>query len=267
MKQFTKTLPKRHPLSVEIRELYGAEGFTYLTDLLDLAQEIGKFELTPQLVARECGLKSQKVARIFENLSRIFEESCKILGLSFNNPQKSSKYPSESSKYPQRSTPSNPHGSTHDLEKRREEQSREETTTPLPPIAESENLATENLGSGSGVFFEIENKGQRLTEDEWIYRNLMEHRRNKGWKSQGAVDLQSLISLYPNHLEQFKSWATLPMAKRIAAYAFAAIKVTPDNHFKYALKMAREGTGDEFEKFLYQAQRQVEAKDYLVRIS
>lgn len=106
MQNFTKTLPKRHPLSTEIRNLHGAEAFTYLTDLLDLVQDIGTFELTPQIVARECGLKSQKVQRIFEDLKRIFEESCKILELSLKNPE-------ESLKNPQRSDAQNPHGSTH----------------------------------------------------------------------------------------------------------------------------------------------------------
>jgi hypothetical protein len=84
MNGFTKTLPKRHPLSTEVRELLGAEGFTYLTDLLDLAQDIGEYELTHKIVARECSINAQKVKRIFDILERIFYESCKFLELSSN---------------------------------------------------------------------------------------------------------------------------------------------------------------------------------------
>lgn len=98
-------------------------------------------------------------------------------------------------------------------------------------------------GGGSGCFFKINLRGQQMVEDEWIYRCLVEHRRSKKMSVHGAHNLESLVSLYPSHLDQVNRWLTQPMPVRMAAFAYVHLNATPDEPFRYALKVAEEGRG------------------------
>jgi len=124
MKIFTKTIPARHPLVSELIDTHGAESYAYLTMLLELAQEIGPFELTPAILARECRIKNPRLSRIFPDMKVVFEKAQVSLGI-LKKPEETS---SKSNKVDLSSTSEgqNPDGSTRDL---REEEIREEKKT------------------------------------------------------------------------------------------------------------------------------------------
>jgi hypothetical protein len=81
-KQFIKTLPTHHPIATELMDQFGKASYTDLVILLELAQDIGPFELTPAIMKKECGLHSSKIEKIFENFKNIFEQAMKFLKIS-----------------------------------------------------------------------------------------------------------------------------------------------------------------------------------------
>lgn len=126
MRQFTKTLPARHPLVTELMDAHGPEAYAYLTILLELAHEIGAFDLTLAILARECRIKNPRLSRIFPDMKIIFGKAQVSLGI-LKKPEESS---TELNKVDLSSTSEgqNPHGSTRDLE-RSERLERGETNT------------------------------------------------------------------------------------------------------------------------------------------
>ncbi len=181
MRKFIKVLPKRHPLSTEIRDLHGAEAYTYLCDLLDLAQEIGFFELTPKIAARECGINVQKASRIFENLKRIFEESCHFLQLSSNKVE-------ESSKKVETLDGQNPHSSTRDQEENREEEKKEKETLRVSKKAAQENEKK--------IHFPKSPAGELVSHlhEKLVTKGLTPTFLNQNWSDIGVREANSLLA-------------------------------------------------------------------------
>lgn len=110
-----RCLTPDHPLMIELVSELGPESYFYLASLLSLANQVGEFDLTPQMLARHCRLNSQKVARIFEKLSRKFQESLKILEDSSEKLEDSGKNLEESSKILPTLGGQNPRGSIKDI--------------------------------------------------------------------------------------------------------------------------------------------------------
>ncbi len=113
------------------------------------------------------------------------------------------------------------------------------SSSPTPP---SQNLEDEDadvsekkpVALNGGFYFQIDNRGDQLDEEEWLYRCFLERRRNKNMSSTGCDSLQSLLTLYPNHFEQYRRWVTLPLSVRMTAFALTYLKAAPDDPLKYA---------------------------------
>lgn len=123
--------------------------------------------------------------------------------------------------------------------------------------------------SGSCQFFKIKNRGEDLTEDEWLFRCYREQRMNQKQSLMGCDTLQSLLSLYPNHYEAHRRWLSQPIEVRMAAYAYTMLEVQPADPFRYALKAAENARSwnETFQKYLKITTKSVQQKDYLVKIN
>lgn len=139
MKHFSKTIPSRHQLSREMKELYGWEGYGHLTCLLELADDIGFFELTTKVLSNEFGMRMPKAEKVLSDYKRIFEQSYRITRQSKritpDYEHNTDVLPGNTSllqdnteligSYYGVTEGQNPHGSTRVLEKSKEEKSKE----------------------------------------------------------------------------------------------------------------------------------------------
>lgn len=120
----------------------------------------------------------------------------------------------------------------------------------IPDSLNPENLNTETptpeKGGGGGRFFKINLRGQEMTEDEWIFRCLLERRRSKKQSIQGCDNLQALLSLYPTYMDHYRRWVLKPMEVRMAAFVFMALHGKADDQLRYATTAAEDG--QEWEK-------------------
>lgn len=149
-----------------------------------------------------------------------------------------------------------------------------ETLAALRARTDNTNIHTNNTTTtnardsrSSGCNFKIKNRGVDTSEEEWILKCLVERRRNKNQSVVGCESLQSLLSLYPTHFEQYRRWQLLPDDIRMAAYAYTVLESQADDQLKYATYVAENGKDwDNFKPYLAQAKKDVQNKDFVVVI-
>lgn len=130
------------------------------------------------------------------------------------------------------------------------------------------DTTTTSSPGGRGCFFEIDLRGQQLTEDEWLFRCFLQQRKGANKSVMGCDNLHAMLSLYPNYQDHFRRWVTLPMARRMAAFVFTSLHSTAEDPFRYALKAAEEGQHwDKMPEYLRLAEEQVNQKDLKVTIN
>jgi len=128
--KFVKAMSLRHPIVRELRDKHGDEAYTYLTGLIELAVDVGWFEVTPKILNGEFRIKTPKINRIIVDLTKAFNASLLFLGIINNVPESSTilNNPEQSSTIlnnPEQSSElegQNPRGSTRDQEKIRLEE-------------------------------------------------------------------------------------------------------------------------------------------------
>lgn len=165
MRQFTKTLPARHPLVSELIDAHGAEAYAYLTMLLELAHEIGPFELTLAILARECRIKNPRLSRIFPDMKIIFEKAQVSLGI-LKKPEETSTKLNEVH-LSSTSEVQNPHGSTRDQREERSERE-EEISPPTPTPGESEPSPESKKIGQDGLKYAIQSNNPNMSNFGWV---------------------------------------------------------------------------------------------------
>lgn len=119
-----------------------------------------------------------------------------------------------------------------------------------------------------GIYFQISNRGEDYDEAEWIYRCLVEQRRNKNLSLMGCDDLNSLLTMFSGNRDLFRRWVTHPIYERMAAFAYTVDVAKTDEPFKYALNVLENGL--EWEKvraYLQQTKAWAAEGDYKVSIN
>ena len=81
MKHFLKTLPTRHVIVTSLIKKHGQEAFMWLSSLLELAQEIGSFELTLDVLSSTCNIKNPRLSRVFDDVNNAFIQAQVALGI------------------------------------------------------------------------------------------------------------------------------------------------------------------------------------------
>ena len=122
-----------HPFVIKLTAKHGVEAYVYLCGLLSLCADIGVFDPTPEVVARVCQIKTQKVKRIFNDLKIAFLEALKLTKESSRNLPESSNNLSRSEV--QNQLYSGKHENLLYTEQREEINIKKKRDTPLTPLA------------------------------------------------------------------------------------------------------------------------------------
>ncbi len=143
-----------------------------------------------------------------------------------------------------------------------------ESSSPHPETLEDDEEDFSEKKLNQGVYFQIDNRGDQLDEEEWLYRCFLERRRNKKMSTLGCDSLTSLLSLYPNHYEQYRRWVTLPVVTRMTAFALTYVKASPDDPFKYACWIVENKSKvPDWQKYYSITERAVSQNDLKVLIN
>lgn len=126
---------------------------------------------------------------------------------------------------------------------------------------------TNASSKGGGCFFKINNRGEEMSEEEWLFRCFLEKKRARREATEGCETLTDLVSIYPTYMGLQRRWLTKPIALRMSAYALMAKDSKANDPFTYALDIAeRPEKYTKLPAFLRISEQAVEEQDYEVKI-
>lgn len=250
-----------------LRAEHGNEGYAVYVLLLEIfSDECGqnpdkKITFFTKTLRKELGISSKKM-ELFLNF---FQENSKLFWKNFGEKLEIEipKLASLRDEYTKKSrqTPDNvPPYTEADKEA---DKDKEADTTPLPPSPEKQKS-----GGGSLKFLNLNIRGDRLREDEWLLRCWREQLHANRKNIEGCETLQALVSLHPSYMDKQRRWLHKDPEIRAGAIVYAYVDKSPDDPFKYALTAAE--ASPLWEKVLEYARQMkpaIEAGDYEVNIN
>lgn len=136
------------------------------------------------------------------------------------------------------------------------------TSTPLPP-----SLKNEESSGSSCKFLELNIRGDRLREDEWLLRCWREQLHSQRKNLVGCETLQALVSLHPSYIDKQRRWLFKAPETRAAVILHTYLDKSPNDIFNYALKAIESNPlWEPVEAYLRQTKQAIKQGDYEVNI-
>mgnify|MGYP006267918667 CR=1 FL=1 len=131
MIQWFKCLSPDDPLMEDIFKTFGIEGYGYACVVMNQAFLQKVYTIDTERLSRWLNIRTPKAQKLLPFFQKLLSDYERITEQSDRKPKQSERITEQSEQITPVTTPSNPHGSTRDQEKNREEENR--VDTPLTP--------------------------------------------------------------------------------------------------------------------------------------